>query len=104
MQKNIKKHRGAIEKCNECFTNKQCPKRALIIQNNKNKFHGDINKTLKKRRAILEKYNKIKKGGATYESSRKDTMQNLQITGRTFDKYYKTRNMAVANALESLLK
>ena len=94
-----------ISKCKECFNHVICPKRNEINRNKKNGFSGNINKELRKRTEIIETYSKIKKGGVTSESAKIDTLTKLKIKSpRTFDKYYKTRNMGILQALKSLLK
>lgn len=102
----IKNDREKIKTCKECRSHERCPKRLEITRREKNGFHGDIKKELRTRKKILDTFDEIRAKGTTYESAKSDTLKKLQISGRTFDKYYKTRDekMDTLEALRSILK
>ncbi len=99
----IKNDKEKIKNCKECLTAEICPKRSEINRREKNGFHGKIKQVFEYRTKILDTYNEIHSEGVTYESAKSDTLKKLQISGRTFDKYYKTRDKDPLTILKILI-
>lgn len=103
-RKNTKDHEEEIKACREtCLLSGGCPKSAQINKRPKT-LPRNINERLKKRTDILRTFKAHRDMGKTYEAAKKETINQLQLCGRTFDKFYKTRNMDMPTILKEFQK
>lgn len=103
-RKNTKDHEEEINACQEkCLLSGDCPKLAQIDKRPKT-LTPSIIKQLKKRADILRTSKTHRDKGKTYEDAKKETIKELKLSGRTFDKFYKTRNMDLLAILKEFQK